>query len=438
MTYDKWLGTTAQTLTAVEEPAIDNTTNRISSSGYSFDANGNLIVDADGRQFTFNGDNKQTRVKDAQNNVIGTYSFDGEGKRIKKVVGNDTTVFVYSGSKLIAEYSTETPPSNPTTSWTVSDQLGSPRVIVNSLGAIVSRRDFMPFGEELDADGTCRTTGQKYGQTDSVRQKFTGYQKDDETGLDFAEARMYQNLHGRFTAIDPLLASGKSANPQTFNRYVYVMNRPLILTDSTGLQAGKPADPKKTPAPTRPPKVFNTPDVKITDLDRNESTIQLRNFGIKGKALNGDPVVGGDGKPLLKEDGRTAVKEYGIVAEVSYQLIFAREGDRPDEGSKVILEENVVETLDGKEGPGYSKRLQLIDNEDGNSFYGGDIIGLTNADPDGQGPSTKVYKGQQTISLIYTVDGKERKEVVRANEIEINMTKNSITVTEVEKKKRNE
>lgn len=53
----------------------------------------------------------------------------------------------------------------------------------------------------------------------------------------FAEARMYQNLHGRFTAVDPLLASGKSANPQTFNRYVYVMNNPLIYTDPTGLQA---------------------------------------------------------------------------------------------------------------------------------------------------------------------------------------------------------
>lgn len=71
-----------------------------------------------------------------------------------------------------------------------------------------------------------------------MRQKFTGYQKDEESGLDFAEARMYENRHGRFTAIDPLLASGKSANPQSFNRYVYVLNNPLIYTDPSGLQAG--------------------------------------------------------------------------------------------------------------------------------------------------------------------------------------------------------
>jgi RHS repeat-associated protein len=78
----------------------------------------------------------------------------------------------------------------------------------------------------------------KYGQTDSVRQRFTGYQKDAETNLDFAEARMYETRHARFTAVDPLLASGKSANPQTFNRFVYCLNNPLSYTDPSGLQVG--------------------------------------------------------------------------------------------------------------------------------------------------------------------------------------------------------
>lgn len=112
-------------------------------------------------------------------------------------------------------------------------------MITNSLGEVISRRDFQPFGEEIKDDSQVyRKTTDKYGLADSVRQRFTGYQKDDETGLDFAEARMYENRHGRFTAVDPLLTSGKSANPQTFNRYVYVMNNPLAYTDPSGLQAG--------------------------------------------------------------------------------------------------------------------------------------------------------------------------------------------------------
>jgi RHS repeat-associated protein len=225
-------------------PTVDSLSNRFAANqGYAYDKNGNITTDPNngGRTFIFNGDNKQTEVKDSANVTIGRYYYDGNGHRVKKVTDLETTVFVYDGlGKLIAEYSTATPPQNPTINYTATDQLGSPRVLTDAYGQVVSRRDFMPFGEELFADGTTRTTGNKYSTTDqdAVRQRFTGYQKDAETGLDFAEARYYNDQHGRFTAVDPLLSSGKSPNPQTFNRYVYAMNRPTGLTDPTGLQAG--------------------------------------------------------------------------------------------------------------------------------------------------------------------------------------------------------
>ena len=95
----------------------------------------------------------------------------------------------------------------------------------------------MPFGEDIFQNvGASRTASLGYSTSqDDLRQKFTGYQKDSETQLDFAEARMYENRFGRFTAVDPLLASGRSANPQTFNRYAYVINSPLSLTDPSGM-----------------------------------------------------------------------------------------------------------------------------------------------------------------------------------------------------------
>ena len=153
--------------------------------------------------------------------------------------------------------------------------LGSPRVITDANGQVVSRRDFMAFGEEIANNVGGRTTANKYGQSDSVRQRFTGYQKDDETGLDFAEARYYNDAHGRFTAVDPLLASGQSANPQTFNRYVYSMNRPLLLTDPTGMQSGRKPDKSDDDAPIRintevnkdAPKIL---DVKVAYLDKDQ------------------------------------------------------------------------------------------------------------------------------------------------------------------------
>ncbi|MEZ5306098.1 MAG: putative toxin [Pyrinomonadaceae bacterium] len=112
--------------------------------------------------------------------------------------------------------------------------------MTNQNGEIVSRRDFLPFGKELPNSSTpghsnsLRTSAAGYG-SDNIRQKFTGYQKDEETDLDFAEARMYENRHGRFTAVDPLLASGKSAYPQTFNRFVYVYNNPTNTNDPSGM-----------------------------------------------------------------------------------------------------------------------------------------------------------------------------------------------------------
>ena len=228
-------------------PAVDAATNRFTSTNFTYDKNGNITADIDPltsttRQFVFNGDNKQVEVNAGSTN-IGKYYYDGEGKRVKKVTQTETTIFVYSAGKLAEEYTTATPPSSPTINYTATDLLGSPRVLTDKWGNVTSRRDFMPFGEEIFADGTNRTTAGKYSNTgeDSVRKRFTGYEKDRETSLDFAEARYYQNLHGRFTAVDPLLASGKSENPQSFNRYVYVLNNPLIFTDPTGLQAAQGA-----------------------------------------------------------------------------------------------------------------------------------------------------------------------------------------------------
>jgi RHS repeat-associated protein len=246
--HDKFVGTTQLTLDNKTHPTIDANTNRFNTGqGYVYDKNGNLTDDAEGRTFIFNGDNKQRYVVQSGKN-IGEYFYDGEGKRVKKKIYEldginvkEETVFVYSAGKLVAEYSTKPPPPNPTTSYTATDQLGSPRVITDSNGQVISRRDFMPFGEEIVNNiGERAAASLKYNVADSVRQKFTGYEKDEETQLDFAEARMYENRHGRFTAVDPLLASGKSANPQSFNRFVYVSNNPIISTDPSGqCEAGK-------------------------------------------------------------------------------------------------------------------------------------------------------------------------------------------------------
>lgn len=141
---------------------------------------------------TFDGNDKQVEVKDVNNATVGLYYYDASGATVKKVTNTETTVFVYDAAgALAAEYSTQVETANPQTSYLTTDHLGSPRVITDQNGNVTSRRDFMPFGEEIGAGVGARTTGQKYSVSgsDNIRKRFTGYEKDDESRLEFAQAR---------------------------------------------------------------------------------------------------------------------------------------------------------------------------------------------------------------------------------------------------------
>jgi hypothetical protein len=60
---------------------------------------------------------------------------------------------------------------------------------------IKSRKDFTAFGEQT---ATAQRTENLGYQPPSVRQGYTSYEKDEESGLEFAQARFYNSTHGRF------------------------------------------------------------------------------------------------------------------------------------------------------------------------------------------------------------------------------------------------
>jgi len=120
-------------------------------------------------------------------------------------------------------------------SYLTQDHLGSPRVVTDKNGEVLSRKDYSAFGEELVADEH-RSESEEYGGGE-VRKGYTGYEKDSESGLEFAQARYYNTIHGRFTSVDPLTASASIKNPQTLNRYSYVLNSPYKYVDPLGLLA---------------------------------------------------------------------------------------------------------------------------------------------------------------------------------------------------------
>jgi RHS repeat-associated protein len=140
--------------------------------------------------------------------------------------------------------------------WLITDQLSTPRIVIDLSGTLntTKRFDYLPFGETLNSSNGLRSTTNGYtaSSADHIRQKFTQYERDGETGLDFAEARYYSGSQGRYTRPDPYniffeMKAGKNAQqraqilrsyisePKNWNRYSYVLNDPLNLIDPSGL-----------------------------------------------------------------------------------------------------------------------------------------------------------------------------------------------------------
>jgi RHS repeat-associated protein len=223
----------------LENPEIQTSDNRIKSdqdgdgvADYTFDYAGNTTKQANGMTFVFDAESKQIEVKNSSSVTLGQYFYDGDGKRVKKVVPNgETTIFVYDASgKMVAEYSTVLNPT-PQVSYLTNDHLGSPRINADQNGAVIARHDYHPFGEEITGGARTGTLGYV---ADDNRKRFTEYERDYESGLDFAQARMYSNKLGRFTTPDEFFNDSDRHAPSSWNLYAYVRNNPLNATDPSG------------------------------------------------------------------------------------------------------------------------------------------------------------------------------------------------------------
>lgn len=76
-------------------------------------------------------------------------------------------------------------------------------------------------------------------QYDAATYKFTGKERDAESGLDNFGARYNSSAIGRFTSPDPKQIGAHMLDPQTLNRYAYTRNNPLAYVDPDGRDLAK-------------------------------------------------------------------------------------------------------------------------------------------------------------------------------------------------------
>jgi RHS repeat-associated protein len=237
--YDRWGNRTAQSNTGGTCNTWSATYNNNQITGFQYDAAGDLTNDGiGGHTYTYDSWNRIIKV-DGGNTA--TYIYDAEG-RARKVVGSATTdyvhnlsgqvaaevngsgtwtnSYVYMGGRLLALYSGGT---SGTTYFVHQDHLGSSRLLTSMNKSVYDSMDYLPFGEQIAGDT-------------STAHKFTGYERDSETGNDYASNRYYGSRYGSFMSPDPTgIFLGNLNDPQSLNLYSYVRNNPLNFTDPSGL-----------------------------------------------------------------------------------------------------------------------------------------------------------------------------------------------------------
>jgi RHS repeat-associated protein len=251
-TYDRYGNRSAQTAIpgagcvaiACPQPSfgVNTSTNRVIGSPYAYDLSGNMTDDG-----------INTLVYDAENHVTsatnggsaGAYLYDGNGLRVKRCVPNctsptTTTVYFFSGSKVLAEYDNGAAVASPSreyvyagaallaridssaTKYYHQDHLSN-RLVTDSSGNTLAQMGTFPFGES-------------WYNASNDKLLFTTYERDSESGNDYAQARYNVSGLGRFSSPDPI--AGSTSDPQSLNRYSYVRNMPVMLTDPFGTCPG--------------------------------------------------------------------------------------------------------------------------------------------------------------------------------------------------------
>jgi len=193
---------------------------------------------------SYDGFNQLTKTQIGNMNI--TYAYNGEGRRVEKTVNSSTTRYLYEFDKVVLEIDGTGKETGRNVYGTnlLMRKSGSDKLyymynghadvtalIDASTGVVRGSYYYDAFGNILE---------QKYYTTSGVETTekinnsitYAGYQYDEETGLYYLNARMYDPKVARFLQEDTY--RGSSNDPLSLNLYTYCLNNPIIYWDPTG------------------------------------------------------------------------------------------------------------------------------------------------------------------------------------------------------------
>jgi RHS repeat-associated protein len=253
--------------------SILGTVNGVADPSYRYDADGNLTCEYTGTNcshgaitkeadaywsfnmthtigdgatsLTLTYDSEHARITQllttASTNVTTNYLNDPiSGAIAEKVVSGATATwndYLMADGKMVGERicsspSPSCPAANATWQYFILDHLGSVSVVTDgATKQVTARESFDAWGKQRNPDWSDNATCSA-GLTSPTTRGFTSQEDIASLCLVNLNAKLYDPIIGRFLSADSVVPDPYDG--QSYNRYTYVDNRPLSLTDSTG------------------------------------------------------------------------------------------------------------------------------------------------------------------------------------------------------------
>jgi len=264
------------------------------SFDYKYDASGSLVSETSSRHFEWDYNHRlrvyRTQTEGAPPSVYAQYLYDSAGQRVKKIVrkqggsieitvcidgvfehhytrqGNafseNNTLHVTHDQNRIALIRVGAPfagDTTPAVKYNFADHLSSSNVVVNHVGDWINREEYTPYGET------------SFGSFTFKRYRFTGKERDEESGFYYHGARYYAPWIARWISCDPIKKDG-------LNAYAYVKNSPLNQNDPTGAYSENAVESSKreVAASVESNSLFSNIEDKNKSLSTGDNLINIK------------------------------------------------------------------------------------------------------------------------------------------------------------------